>query len=125
MIPSGPIAPNPSRLLSSDRMKEWLHTVRSHFDYVIVDTPPALAVTDATLVGVLADGVILTLRSGKVTREEARLCRDRLLQADARILGAVLNRYRSSHSGLGKRYRSYESYVAADQPATTPAGSTA
>jgi succinoglycan biosynthesis transport protein ExoP len=125
ITPSGPIAPNPSELLSSDRMDEWLRAVRARFEYVIVDTPPALAVTDATILGVMADGVVLTLRSGKVTREEARLCRDRLRQADVRILGAVLNRYRSTHSGLGKRYRAYESYVAAEQPAAPKAGSAA
>jgi capsular exopolysaccharide synthesis family protein len=125
ITPSGPIAPNPSELLSSDRMFDWLRAARTRFEYIIVDTPPALAVTDATIVGVIADGVILTLRSGKVTREEARLCRDRLRQADVRILGAVLNRYRSTHSGLGRRYRSYESYVATEKPATPQAGSAA
>jgi polysaccharide biosynthesis transport protein len=125
ITPSGPIAPNPSELLSSDRMYDWLRAVRTRFEYVIIDTPPALAVTDATIVGVIADGVVLTLRSGKVTREEARLCRDRLRQAEVRILGAVLNRYRSTHSGLGRRYRSYESYVAPEQPAAPQAGSAA
>jgi polysaccharide biosynthesis transport protein len=125
VTPSGPIAPNPSELLSSDRMLEWLRAARNRFEYIIIDTPPTLAVTDSTIVGVLADGVVLTLRSGKVAREEARLCRDRLRQADARILGAVLNRYRSLHSGLGKRYRAYETYVAADKPAAPQAGSAA
>jgi len=125
VTPSGPIAPNPSELLSSDRMQEWLRAARSRFEYIIIDTPPSLAVTDSTIVGVMADGVVLTLRSGKVTREEARLCRDRLRQAGTRILGAVLNRYRSTHSGLGKRYRAYETYVAADKPAAPQAGSAA
>ncbi|HYL05582.1 MAG TPA: polysaccharide biosynthesis tyrosine autokinase [Thermoanaerobaculia bacterium] len=126
ITPSGPIAPNPSELLSSDRMFDWLRAARTRFEYIIIDTPPALAVTDATIVGVIADGVVLTLRSGKVTREEARLCRDRLRQADVRILGAVLNRYRSTHSGLGRRYRAYETYVAAEKPAAPPqAGSAA
>jgi succinoglycan biosynthesis transport protein ExoP len=112
VTPSGPIPPNPSELLASDRMREWLRAVRGRFDFVILDTPPALAVTDATIVGLLADGVVLTLRSGKVTREEARLCRDRLRLAGIKILGAVLNRYRSLQTGLGKRYRYYESYGA-------------
>jgi polysaccharide biosynthesis transport protein len=126
ITPSGPIAPNPSELLSSDRMFDWLRAAHTRFEYIIIDTPPALAVTDATIVGVIADGVVLTLRSGKVTREEARLCRDRLRQADVRILGAVLNRYRSTHSGLGRRYRSYESYVAPESAAAPPqAGSAA
>jgi succinoglycan biosynthesis transport protein ExoP len=112
ITPSGPIPPNPSELLSSDRMREWLRAMRGRFDFVVLDTPPALAVTDATIVGLLVDGVVLTLRSGKVTREEARLCRDRLRQAGIKILGAVLNRYRSLQGSLGKRYRYYESYGA-------------
>jgi capsular exopolysaccharide synthesis family protein len=112
VTPSGPIPPNPSELLASDRMREWLRAVRSRFEYVIIDTPPALAVTDSTIIGVLADGVVLTMRCGKVTREEARLCRDRLRLADVRVLGAVLNRYRSLQAGFGKRYRAYEAYAA-------------
>jgi polysaccharide biosynthesis transport protein len=112
IIPSGPIPPNPSELLASDRMRDWLRAMRSRFDFVVLDTPPALAVTDATIVGLLVDGVVLTLRSGKVTREEARLCRDRLRQAGIKILGAVLNRYRSLQTGAGKRYKYYESYGA-------------
>jgi succinoglycan biosynthesis transport protein ExoP len=112
VTPSGTIPPNPSELLASDRMREWLKLARSRFDYVIVDTPPALAVTDATIVGTLADGIVLTLASGKVTREEARACRDRLRMADVKVLGAVLNRYRSTQGSLGRRYRYYESYGA-------------
>jgi succinoglycan biosynthesis transport protein ExoP len=112
VTPSGPIPPNPSELLASDRMRDWLKLVRARFDFVVLDTPPALAVTDATIVGLLADGVVLTLRSGKITREEARLCRDRLRLAGIRILGAVLNRFRSHQTGLGKRYKVYETYGA-------------
>ena len=123
VTPSGPIPPNPSELLASDRMREWLKTARARFDYVVVDTPPALAVTDATLVGMLVDGVVLTLRSGKVTRDEARLCRDKLRQAGIKILGAVLNRHRPLQGGLGKRYSYYESYGA--EQSETKAGSAA
>jgi polysaccharide biosynthesis transport protein len=127
LTPSGPIPPNPSELLSSDRMRDWLRAVRGRFDFVVLDTPPALAVTDATIVGMLADGVVLTLRSGKVTREEARLCRDRLRQSGVKILGAVLNRYRSLQAGLGKRYRYYEAYGAeeSEPQAAGKAGSAA
>jgi capsular exopolysaccharide synthesis family protein len=122
VTPSGPIPPNPSELLASDRMREWLRTLRARFDFVVLDTPPALAVTDATIVGLLADGVVLTLRSGKVTREEARLCRDRLRQAGIKILGAVLNRYRALQTGLGKRYKYYEAYGAEESEPTKKAG---
>jgi Mrp family chromosome partitioning ATPase len=104
-------------------MREWLKVVRQRFDVVVLDTPPALAVTDATIVGLLADGVVLTLRCGKVTREEARMCRDRLRQAGIKILGSVLNRYRSQRHGLGRAYRYYESYAA--EPSESRAGSAA
>jgi capsular exopolysaccharide synthesis family protein len=110
LTPSGTIPPNPSELLSSERMREWLRMVRSRFDVVVVDTPPALAVTDSTILGVLADGVVLTLRAGKVTREDSRLCRDRLRYAGVKILGVVLNRHRETRSGMSRRYRYYETY---------------
>jgi len=113
VVPSGPMPPNPSELLSSARIREWLNAMRERFDYVIIDTPPALAVTDATLIGMLADGVVLTLRGHKVTREEARLVRDRLRQADIKILGAVLNRYQALQTGVATGYRYYEAYGAA------------
>jgi len=110
LAPAGPLAPAPSELLSSDAMHAWLRAVCTRFEYVVVDTPPLLAVTDAVVVGVLADGVVLTLHSGKVTRDAARLCRDRLRQADVRILGAVLNRYRAQDAGHGERYHPYHPY---------------
>jgi capsular exopolysaccharide synthesis family protein len=124
VVPSGPTPPNPSELLASERMRDWLRTLRNRFDYVIIDTPPVLAVTDATLVGVLVDGVVLTLRSHKVTREEARACRDRLSQADIKILGAVLNRYRAFHTGVAKGYKYYEPY-GAEEGEPSKAGSAA
>jgi succinoglycan biosynthesis transport protein ExoP len=124
VVPSGPTPPNPSELLASARMRDWLRSMRERFDYVIIDTPPALAVTDATLVGVLADGIVLTLRSHKVTREEARVCRDRLSHADIKILGAVLNRYRSFQAGVAKGYKYYEAY-GAEENESSKAGSAA
>lgn len=124
LTPSGPIPPNPSELLSSERMREWLRMVRSRFDVVVVDTPPALAVTDSTILGVLADGVVLTLRAGKVTREDSRLCRDRLRYAGVKVLGVVLNRHRDSPAGMSRRYRYYETYGAEEQPAAPAAAKT-
>lgn len=106
VIPSGPNPPNPSELLSSDRMHQLLERARGRFDFVVVDTPPVLAVTDATVLGSMTDGVVLCLRAGKVLREDARTCRDRLLLADVRILGTVLNRH-TERSGSGRSYHYY------------------
>ena len=122
IAPAGPLAPDPSELLSSDAMHDWLHAVCARFEYVVIDTPPMLAVTDALVVGVIADGVVLTLHSGRVTRDEARLCRDRLRQAEVRVLGAVLNRCRTKHAGRAERYHSYETYVDSHAAAEPTAG---
>lgn len=117
VCPSGPIPPNPSELLSSQRMQELLAGARESFDFVIVDTPPVLAVTDAILVGAMSCGVVLCLRAGRVLRDEARACRDRLDRADVKIFGAVLNGFRRHDVGLGKTYpHYYEAYVAEGDP---------
>lgn len=111
VVPSGPIPPNPSELLASDRMRELVKVVRAQFDFVVIDTPPLLPVTDASLVGDLVDGVTLCLRAGKVTRDEARSCLDRLQLAGIRILGVVLNRHSTSQGGYaGRHYQMYETY---------------
>jgi polysaccharide biosynthesis transport protein len=107
LTPSGPIAPNPSELLSSARMREFVQSVGSLFDFVIIDTPPTLAVTDPTLVGSMVDGVVLCVCARRVLREDAKACRERLRMADVRVLGTVLNRYREVRTGYGRRYQQY------------------
>ena len=110
ICPSGPIPPNPSELLSSDRMREFLRQVRARFDFVLIDTPPTLPVADAVILGPLTDGMVVCARAHVVQREDAKMCRDRLKYGDFRILGAVLNRYREGAAGYGKRYRYYGVY---------------
>lgn len=117
VTPSGPIPPNPSELLASDRMVELVKAARGRFDFVVIDTPPLLPVTDATLVGDLVDGVTLCLRAGKVTREEARTCLDRLRMAGVKVLGVVLNRHLLKQGGYaGRRYQMYETYGSDVEP---------
>jgi capsular exopolysaccharide synthesis family protein len=117
VISSGPIPPNPSELLSSDRMSDLVTAVRARFDFVVIDTPPLLPVTDATLVGTLVDGVTLCLRAGKVTREEARACLDRLKRAGVKVLGVVLNRHLMNQGGYaGRSYHLYETYGSGGEP---------
>ena len=84
VLPSGTIPPNPSELLASDRMRELLVAAQRRFDLVIVDTPPLLAVTDASVVGTMVDGTIFCLHAGRVLREEAQASCDRL-----RSVGAI------------------------------------
>lgn len=101
---SGPIPPNPSELLASDRMKAFLDSVSEHFDTILVDTPPALDLSDAVTIGSVVDGVVLCVRSGRLHPREARSCRDRLRLAGARIVGTVLNAEATHASRYGKYY---------------------
>lgn len=101
LTPSGPIPPNPSELLSSERMEEFLSFVRKHFDFVVLDTAPTLAVSDGIVLGSRVDGALLCLFAGHVERREAKACRDRLVLGGVKLLGAVLNR----HVGLSSSYQ--------------------
>jgi capsular exopolysaccharide synthesis family protein len=91
LLSSGPIPPNPSEILSSKRMSILLEELKLIYDIIIIDTPPALAVTDAQIVATKCDGVILVIDSGKVKREVAMKVKASLEHVKARILGAVLN----------------------------------
>jgi capsular exopolysaccharide synthesis family protein len=90
-LTSGPIPPNPSELLASQKMTQLLADMRDKFDVIIVDTPPTLAVTDAQIVATKCDGVVLVIDSGRVKREMALKAKANLEHVKARILGVVLN----------------------------------
>jgi len=109
--PSGPMPPNASELLSSERMLDFVAKAYQRFDYVVLDSPPALPVTDATVLAAMADGLVLCVGAGMVLREDARACRQRFQLAEIRVLGVALNFYRERRGRYGKRYRSYEAYV--------------
>jgi len=122
---SGPSPPNPSELLSSARMRKFLELSLQTFDFIVVDTPPTLAVTDSTLIGSIADGVVLCCRAGRLLREEAKDCSDRLRFADVKALGTVLNGYRAAGGSSGRYSRYYQSYGAEELPEDNQADSAA
>jgi capsular exopolysaccharide synthesis family protein len=103
ILPSGPIPPQPSELISSTVMKEYIARWRNEFDHVIIDTPPCLSVTDAVVLSPEADRVILVARSGRTTKLALRRARDLLLQVNAKVLGIVLNAL-DLHAGDGYYY---------------------
>jgi capsular exopolysaccharide synthesis family protein len=111
MTPAGPIPPNASELLSSDRMLEFVALAYQKFEYVVLDTPPALPVTDAVVLGSMSDGIVLCVGAGMVLREDARSCMQRFQVSNSRLLGVALNFFRVEPGRYGKRYHSYESYV--------------
>ncbi|OZT76877.1 CpsD/CapB family tyrosine-protein kinase [Salinicoccus roseus] len=91
LITSGPIPPNPSELLSSNKMMHLLRTFSMHYDMVIIDSPPLLAVTDAQVLSKITDGTVLVTNVAENNRDRLLEAKDLLNKADANILGVVMN----------------------------------
>lgn len=116
VVLSGPIPPNPSELLASDRMKHLIEEVRGKFAYVIFDSPPVLAVTDAVVLAAGADGVVLCVHGGQTPREHVQRSAERLRMANIPVLGAILNNLDLSQYGYTYR-KSYYDYYQSDNEA--------
>jgi polysaccharide biosynthesis transport protein len=91
LLPCGPRPDNPAELLTSPQFKELIERVRGDFDYVLIDTPPLLAVSDPSVVAPRVDGVILTIRVMKNARSGAERAKEILATLGARVLGVVVN----------------------------------
>lgn len=91
VLTSGPIPPNPAELLSSARTRDFWSFLRERYDYVLIDAPPVLAVTDAVVLASQVDGVVLVLKTGSTRNTVAVQARDQFTRANARLLGVVLN----------------------------------
>ena len=106
-LTGGVIPPNPSELLGSEQMKNVLQRAKEQYDYVLIDTPPVMPVTDALIVSRFVDGMILVIASAEIKVEMARDVKNQLVNAGANILGVVLNKVRSEHHGYGYGYYYY------------------
>ncbi len=91
VIPSGPVPPNPSELLGSQRMRKLMEVLRQHYDRIIIDSSPITAVTDASVLSDVVDGVVFVVRSGRTVRDVVKNALDSLQIVKAKIFGAVLN----------------------------------
>lgn len=107
LILSGPIPPNPVELLGSRSMKKFLELEEEKYDYIILDTPPVGILTDAAVLSVSTDGVILIIDQGTTKREEIQAAIHKIEHVGGYIIGAVLNRVKlnSKHD-----YKSYYGY---------------
>ena len=104
VIPAGPPPPHPSEMLGSERMHALLEQLKGEYDHIVIDTPPTLSVTDAVLLSVVADSVILVIRSGKTTKDALRRSRDVLRQVNARVMGVVVNAIDLSSPDMNYQY---------------------
>jgi capsular exopolysaccharide synthesis family protein len=106
VLTSGPLPPNPAELLGSKRMESLIRELRDMADYVVFDTPPVLAVTDAAVLATKVDGSMLVLSAGKARRDSAKKAKRTLEELSARFLGVVINNVkpdRESQSGYYAR----------------------
>jgi len=89
-IASGPVPENPAELLDSQEMKNFLGDLKRQFDYIIIDTPPIIAVTDSGILGAQVDGVIMVIQAGRTQRGIIKRASELLHQCHAKVLGHVL-----------------------------------
>jgi capsular exopolysaccharide synthesis family protein len=108
LLTSGAIPPNPAELLASERMSELIEQIKARADYVLLDSPPAMMLTDAAVLAGRVDGVLLLVEAGKVPKAVfADMC-DLIRRAHGRILGAVLNKRRYQAGDYYYYYHYYE-----------------
>jgi polysaccharide biosynthesis transport protein len=106
-LTTGPVPPSPADLLSSHRMHEGIAELRRRFKFIVIDSPPIMAATDAVILSTLTDGVLLVVRSGTTPKEAFTRSRDLLVAVKSRLLGVVLNAVDSSAPDYYYSYRYY------------------
>jgi len=106
-IPTGPLPPNPADLLSSHKLSDAIAELRTKFKFIVIDSPPIMAATDAVILSVQADGVLLVVRSGETPKVAFTRTRDLLTSVKSRMLGVVLNAVDSSAPDYYYSYRYY------------------
>jgi polysaccharide biosynthesis transport protein len=111
ILPAGPIAPMPAELLGSLQMQRLIEGLRANYDFILIDTPPVLTVTDAAVLVSISDGVVLVLRYGQASRNVVARASEILLRSGAHLLGVVLNAVDLQSSDYAEYYgRAYNDY---------------
>jgi non-specific protein-tyrosine kinase len=114
VITSGRLPPNPSELLTSQKMLQFLDLLQQEYDLIVIDTPPVLNVTDAAALASRMDGVILVAKPGVTKISDLRLALEQLRNVGARVLGVVLNEVNPSSRKYGYYYNRYYSKYSHD-----------
>ena len=127
VLPAGNVPPNPSEMVGSESMKSLVAALAEEY-FVLIDAPPVLPVTDAALLSMSVDGMILLATAAKTHKEDVSLARSMLDQVHARVLGTVLNKVPRRDAGEGYDYQKNSKYYvqeakagATEAPLLTPA----
>jgi len=112
MVNAGPVPPNPSELLGSEKMAEFMGKAKAFFDFILIDTPPVLAVSDALVLGPLMDAAILIVWSGKTPRDALKSAKEKLDMVQVKTLGVIINHESLKEQGYyhKKYYYTYSHY---------------
>lgn len=111
IIYAGNRVPNPSELLGSENMGKLLQKLEPDYDYILMDAPPVLSVSDPAILSTMADGVIFVVRQGKIRKQQYAVALHALETVEAKLLGTVMSMYENKHDhyryGYGKKYYYY------------------
>ena len=110
IVCTGTIPPNPSELLSSDRMKRFVEECSKIYDYVIIDTPPINTVADAQILSTYVDGVVLVAKSGDTTTDELNTAAEAVRRAGGNLCGVVLNSLNMKSVKYSYKYKYSDKY---------------
>ncbi len=111
ILTSGTIPPNPSELLNSNAMRNFITKAKEEYDIILLDSPPVGSVTDASIISTYVDATILVVKSGKVEIDTVKRAKETLEKVNANIIGVVLNNL--DKKALGNKYY-YQYYYSDD-----------
>src|ERR1043166_6209583 len=126
ILTSGPVPPNPAELIGSEEMRRLLGQLSERFAHIIIDSPPAISFTDASILSTMVDAVMLVVHGGRSSRAVVRRAKQQLLDVGAHIFGVVLNNVKLEtqdyyYSGYYSNYYSTENDNGRDGSASEPA----
>ncbi|MEG2246581.1 MAG: CpsD/CapB family tyrosine-protein kinase, partial [Peptostreptococcaceae bacterium] len=101
ILPTGTIPPNPTEVLSSKKMSDFVKSVKEEYDYILIDAPPVGIVSDASIIASFVDGVMFVIESDVTDISHAEIAIENLNKVGANILGAILNKFDSSKTNYG------------------------
>lgn len=110
LLTSGPVPPNPSELLGSKKMKTLLSALLQQYDYLIMDSPPILSVTDAIVLSTQVDGTLVVVRANKSRKTHVKEAVKQLHEVNSHVVGCILNLLAPKSQGYSAYYYYKESY---------------
>jgi capsular exopolysaccharide synthesis family protein len=117
LVPTGPLPPNPSELLGSKRMHQFVESLADEFDMILFDSPPLIPMADASVLAAVSDAVLLVLKAGAVPRDLVRRAAEQMEAVKAKVIGVLLSQVDLRRDGYYYKYfyQYYYSYYSRGQ----------